>query len=231
MLIMKNTIHLLFIILSTVLFASCSQAEWDNDNKPVSPIFQDAYEVQLGSVISPHEVSLENGWINFQNPEAFDNLASQTANQTYIDHFKSMVQGKGEYTPDPHAASYVQDDADDYLQGFIFNSDGLFQLGNLIFKVDAKENSLRFLPADKLEQLSALVEGHEAADIQSVSAQYALGLDHATASEPIPVVCWMCLAGSIFSRPEDIGGAVATRVACALCKIQLGDDEDEDQHR
>ncbi|MEM8891835.1 MAG: hypothetical protein AAGD28_27905 [Bacteroidota bacterium] len=228
---MKNTIHLLCIILTTVLFASCSQAEWENDNKPISPIFQDAFEVRLGSAISPHEVSLENGRINFQSLEAFENLASQTTNQTFVAHFKSMVHGKGEYTTDPHAASYVQDDADDYLQGFIFNSDGLFQLGNLIFKVDVKENSLRFLPANKLEQLPALIEGREAADIEAVSVQYALGLDHTTASEPIPVICWMCLAGSIFSRPEDVGGAIATRVACEICKIQLGDDDEDDQER
>lgn len=231
MLIMKNTIHRLLILLTAILFAACSQAEWSNDNKPISPIFQDVYEVQLGSLISPHEVSLENAWINFQSLEAFENLAANTTNQTFIAHFKSMVHGKGEYSPDPHAASYVRDDAEDYLQGFIFNSDGLFQLGNLIFKVNAKEKSLRFLPANKLEQLPALLEGRAAADIESVSVQYALGLDHTTASEPIPVICWMCLAGSIFTRPEDIGGAVATRVACALCKVQLGNDDEDEQER
>lgn len=228
---MKNTIHLSIIILNLIFFASCSQAEWEHDNKPISPIYQGDMELQLGSAIAPQEVSLDNAWINFLSVEAFEELAAHTQDQNFVAHFKSMIHGKGEYRSDPNAGSYVRESADDYLQGFIFNSDGLFQLEHLIFKVDVKEKSLRFLAADKIEQLPALINGRDAADIQSVSAQYELGLDNEMASEPIPVVCWMCLAGSIVTQPADLGGAVATRVACALCKLQLGDDEDEEQKR
>ena len=228
---MKNTIHLSIIILSHIFFASCSQAEWEQDNKPISPIYQGELELQLGSTIAPQEVSLDHAWINFLSIEAFEELAAHTHDQNFVAHFKSMIHGKGEYRPDPNSGAYVQERADDYLQGFIFNSAGIFQVDHLIFKVDAKENALRFLPADKKEQLPALINGTDAADIQSVSAQYELGLDNEMASKPIPVVCWMCLAGSIVTQPADLGGAVATRVACALCKLQLGDDEDEEKKR
>lgn len=228
---MKNTIRLSIIFLSLIFFTACSQAEWEQDNKPIAPIYQGELDLQLGSAIAPQEVSLENAWINFLSLEAFEELAAHTHDQNFVAHFKSMIHGKGEYRPDPNAATYVKESEDDYLQGFIFNSDGIFQLGQLIFKVDAKENALRFLPADKLDQLPALINGTEAADIQSVSAQYELGLDQEMASQTIPVVCWMCLAGSIVTQPGDLGGAVATRVACAICKLQLEDDEDEEQKR
>ena len=228
---MKNTIQLSIIILSLIFFASCSQVEWEQDNKPISPIYQGDLELQLGSEIAPQEVSLDNARINFLSAEAFEELAAHTKDQNFVAHFKSMIHGKGEYRPDPNSGSYVRESADDYLQGFIFNSDGIFQLEHLIFKVDVKEKTLRFLAADKIEQLPALINGRDAADIQSVSAQYELGLDNEMAAKPIPVVCWMCLAGSIVTQPADLGGAVATRVACALCKLQLGDDEDEEQKR
>lgn len=228
---MKNTIHLLILSLTIILFSSCSQSELEHDNKAISPIFENAFELQSGFSISPHEVSLENGRINFHSLDAFENLASNTANQDYVAQFKSLIQEQGDYRPDQHASTYVEEDKDDYLGGFLFNSDGILQVENLIFKVDAKEQAIRFLPADKLEQLPALINGSDGADIQSQSAQYLLGLDNEMSSGSLPVVCWMCIVGSITTQQGDIGGTIVTRLACALCKVQLGNDDEEDQKR
>ncbi|MEL6253895.1 MAG: hypothetical protein AAFR87_17940 [Bacteroidota bacterium] len=228
---MKNTIQLLLIILSLFFFASCSQAEFEQDNKPISPIYEGKVELQLGSAISPYEMSLEDGRINFHSFEAFEKLAANTSDQSFVAHFKSMVHGKGEYHPDPSAENYVQNRTDDYLKGFLFNSDGIFQLKDLIFKVNVKEQSLRFLSASKQEQLNAFINQSDASDIGSVSVQDILGLDGENTSGPLPVSCWMCIVGTIATQRGDIGGAIVTRTACALCKIQLGDDGDEDQHQ
>lgn len=199
------------LVFTFVFLHSCKK----EDVAKVDGSKKDAVRIS-SSVINCAQIQLVNDRLVFPDFNSLIELINANADGEAVQSFKEHVNSLGIYTPADFSAS-VEFEADDVLQGYFFNNDGLVQVGSTLIKLDVESNEYRFINViHEADLLDELLSGMADQNISRAALPNRVKPDGTYRIKALGA-CIYCGLGAVGTIVTGGGAGILEVIACIHC--------------